>query len=194
MFTYILTLYQFCCGNLLKPLAHSNTLLLFFCGSVCVLCLSAGPAETLSRGNQACQKCHFQSIHVWFLPRGSDGAAEGAISRPPAALGADPSLWGGSGSQWRPNRRHLQVSENGNARLEKQLFMEKDRRLHNLTTGIKDKTRKTEDRKLYSSCCKVIWPHIHTQGFPRWPCTHISVFKGLFKRSQWYIITFLSSL
>lgn len=70
---------------------------------------SLGVAEALFRGDQACKECNFQSLHVWLLLGRGDGTSEGPISRQPAALGSDSSFRRGSGSQWRPDRRDLQV-------------------------------------------------------------------------------------
>lgn len=74
------------------------------------LSLPSGRAEALYRGDHARQERHLQSLHVWLLPGRGDGSPEGAVSRQPAALGTDPPIWRGSGSQWRPDGRHLQVS------------------------------------------------------------------------------------
>lgn len=56
------------------------------------MCLWSGSAEALFGGDQTCQERHLQSLNVWLLPGGGDGAPEGEVSRPPAALGADSPL------------------------------------------------------------------------------------------------------
>ncbi len=99
---------------------------------VCVQCVSLGPAETLSWRDQACQECHLQSLYVRLILGRGNGASKGAVSRQPAALGADSPLWRGSGSQWRSNRRYLQVRK---VKEQKELWKEWNREYRLDTAG-----------------------------------------------------------